>query len=598
MPAEASADAVLPAELRGQRVARITGLRLRAWWLRNRALVAFAAACAAIGLGVWGYLEAPGKEYSVGDAAYRTLALFAVGAGADGPDTQVDVARWIAPLVVGWTAIVVLFALFQQQSQLLRVRFGARRHVIVAGLGRRGLLLVERLHAARVSVVVVERDDRHPGLPSLRQRGVPVVQGDARDPEILLRARADRALHLVCCCDTDATNLEVLAAAARLADHPGWLPATVHVLLETPELRTRLEVRSFFAPDRRRLRADFASLDELSAKALVGAAGGGWALTGDPVTIVALAGTRTTRLACAQAVRRARADAERVRLVLVGAGAARDGEALRRDAPWVFDAAEVTTLPWDLTHEPAVPAELPPEAGLALVGDPDDALALAAAAVLAQHVRCRAGVVVDVAEDLPAGTLETAGLGLPGVIPVAAARRVLGPDLLLDTAGEAVARARHEAYVRAELAAGHTPAGNPSLVSWDELPETLKESNRRYADAIGRAVLELGGRLVPLDPLAPPPEVDLEPDVVERLARAEHERWTRDLRDDGWQPTTGAKDPVLRRHPQLVPWEQLDEDERRKDREAVRTLPAVLAVAGYRLEPADGAPRPVPVGAA
>jgi hypothetical protein len=147
-----------------------------------------------------------------------------------------------------------------------------------------------------------------------------------------------------------------------------------------------------------------------------------------------------------------------------------------------------------------------------------------------------------------------------------------------------LARAKHEEYLREERARGHTAADNPSLVPWDELPEPLKESNRRFADGIGPKLEAAGCAIVPA-PLgtAEANGFAFSEEEVEELARVEHDRWAQDLIRDGWKPTAGPKDPDARLHPLLVPWEQLPEAERDKDREPVRELPAMLARAGFRL---------------
>jgi hypothetical protein len=74
---------------------------------------------------------------------------------------------------------------------------------------------------------------------------------------------------------------------------------------------------------------------------------------------------------------------------------------------------------------------------------------------------------------------------------------------------------------------------------------------------------------------------------VEELAREEHDRWCRDLEADGWR-FGRVKDPVAKRHPNLVPWEELTEDDRDKDREPIALLPSMLARAGFQIERGAG----------
>jgi hypothetical protein len=66
------------------------------------------------------------------------------------------------------------------------------------------------------------------------------------------------------------------------------------------------------------------------------------------------------------------------------------------------------------------------------------------------------------------------------------------------------------------------------------------------------------------------------------LARREHERWWRERESDGWT-FAPQKDISAKRSPYLVPWEDLSEEIRDKDRDIVRGIPAFLARAGFRV---------------
>jgi hypothetical protein len=166
---------------------------------------------------------------------------------------------------------------------------------------------------------------------------------------------------------------------------------------------------------------------------------------------------------------------------------------------------------------------------------------------------------------------------------VSAGLPALARDLFTHSGLEIIARARHADYVHQELSRQGADGGNPSLVEWERLPESLKDSNRRFAQSVGSAVGELGGALRPLTAAPTGADLDLPADRLEELAQREHERWVRDLQRDGWRTTDGAKDPHGKRHPLLVPWESLSEHEREKDRDSVRGLPRMLSLVGYEL---------------
>jgi hypothetical protein len=170
------------------------------------------------------------------------------------------------------------------------------------------------------------------------------------------------------------------------------------------------------------------------------------------------------------------------------------------------------------------------------------------------------------------------------VEPFGVLSAALVPDLVLTGTNEVLARAKHEDYLRQEVAKGVKMGDDPSMRPWGELPESLKGSNRRFADGVGSILSEAGCAVVPAPLIDPLGELEGFGDhEVERLAEFEHDRWVADLQRDGWTYTTGRKDPEAKKHPLLVPWEQLGEPEKEKDRDAVRLIPQMLAEAGYEL---------------
>jgi RyR domain len=146
---------------------------------------------------------------------------------------------------------------------------------------------------------------------------------------------------------------------------------------------------------------------------------------------------------------------------------------------------------------------------------------------------------------------------------------------------EQLARAVHEEYVQSRLAEGGHALDDPSLGSWDELPETLKASNRSQAMQIEKKLRAVGCALVPLHGREAAP-FEFTDDEVELLARIEHDRWVDERRRSGWQ-FGGERDVRTRRTPYLVPWEQLSEAIRDLDRETALKLPRYAARTGQQI---------------
>jgi hypothetical protein len=143
---------------------------------------------------------------------------------------------------------------------------------------------------------------------------------------------------------------------------------------------------------------------------------------------------------------------------------------------------------------------------------------------------------------------------------------------------ERIARAIHEWYRRNQH--GRKPADDPAMRPWEELAESLKESNRDQASyiwvklrAIGYAIGAANGK---------PVIVKFTTKETEQLAEMEHERWVAERLADGW--TLGPERDVERKiTPHLVAWEQLADEIREYDREAGEAIPQILAGAGLEI---------------
>ncbi len=146
-------------------------------------------------------------------------------------------------------------------------------------------------------------------------------------------------------------------------------------------------------------------------------------------------------------------------------------------------------------------------------------------------------------------------------------------------ANDRLARAIHDDYVRRRE--GSLPADDPALRDWDALAEPLRASSRHQAADIERKLASIGCEARPAPEVAGEP-VDLEPEEIEALARLEHFRWVEDRLRQGWSLGT-SRDVAGKRSPYLVPWNELSEDVRDLDRDAVRLIPRLLADSGLRI---------------
>ena len=509
-------------------------------------------------LGYLGFERLPdGDEWGFGDSLHRSIQLFVLESGGVAPPVpwELEVARLLAPAVTVYAAVLAGIALFRDRLRELGVRLRARDHVVVAGLGSKGFPLARRLHEGGERVVAVERDPAAPGVAGCVARGIAVIAGDARDPRILERAALGRARRLFALCGDDGANADV-AFAARRAGGPAL---TAYVHLDDLELWRRLQGHELAAAGSG-VRVEYFNLADAAARML---------LDEHPPRPPHVLLWGVDGIGESVALHAARMAAGRLRLTICGPDAGGDRARLLARHPRLGEVCELAVEPADGP---------PPTAAYVCMADE----ARAVSAALALHASAGVPVVVTVREEDEG--LPTALHGGGGVVPFGVLTRVMTSDLVTHRTTEVLARAKHEQYVRDERARGRTPEENPSMVPWHELGESLRESNRRFAEGVGEKLRAAGVAVVPA-PLADPAAATatLPEEQVEELAIAEHERWCRDLIADGWRHGAGPKDPERRLHPSIVPWSELSEEERDKDREPVRALPEMLARVGFEL---------------
>jgi ppGpp synthetase/RelA/SpoT-type nucleotidyltranferase len=139
-----------------------------------------------------------------------------------------------------------------------------------------------------------------------------------------------------------------------------------------------------------------------------------------------------------------------------------------------------------------------------------------------------------------------------------------------DEALEAMAKSIHAAYVA--KVQSNSPA---KALPWHELDETFQKANIEQARYSIR-ILEAAGFGVRA---AEDPVVfsEFTAEELEKMAELEHGRWNVDRLREGWR--WGSRDDAMKLHDCLVPWNELTEEIKNYDREAVLAFPAILAEA-------------------
>jgi hypothetical protein len=552
-------------------------LHVSQWW------IIAGAAVTAVLLGMLGFRDwapvAGEPTPTFWDRAYRTAQLFTLESGSvatgENVPLSLQVARFLAPLVTAGALVRAVLGLFQEQAQLLRLR-ATRHHVVVCGLGRKGTALARSLREHGHRVVAVEHDAENDLVVTCRSAGVPVIIGDSTDPEVLRRAGIGRAMFLVALCGRSSVNAQVATVAHDLSrGRRRALTCMAHIV--EPDLAHLLQTRFPATEDAAPFRLEFFDLYERAARVLLQRHPPFRAGDRTPHLLVVGLGRLGSRLTV-EATRswRLAGHTDRLRVSVVDPQAEQQVATMLTAHPEVATACtvEVTGLVAD------------PTVSTAVVCLGNEAQALQTALEVHRSLADPTTPVVvraETLEGIPA-LLATAAPDFSGLRGFAMLDETCDAELLFGGFTESLAQMLHTRFLATREAQGwrHGPRdqarrASPAILPWTELPDRFKDSSRDQAAHTAAKLARVGCELAELTDWDAT-TFTFSDDELDLLARMEHDRWS------AYERRTGSRLPWRRtQHADLVPWEELSEEERDVDRAFVRSLPPLLAQLGYQV---------------
>jgi len=147
------------------------------------------------------------------------------------------------------------------------------------------------------------------------------------------------------------------------------------------------------------------------------------------------------------------------------------------------------------------------------------------------------------------------------------------PAIMLDEITDTLAQEVHRYYCE---------AFNEKIEPWERLSESLREANRQQADSIMAKVTSLGYLIDENRPRTDTKTKILKQEDIETLAILEHERWMAERISKGWR-FGEQRNNILKRHPSIISYHSLNNREKEKDKNAVRSLFEIAAATGFNL---------------
>jgi hypothetical protein len=556
------------------------------WW------VVGLAAVAAFVLGFAGFFE---HYHSVTDATYNSLKLFIFheSEANDRVGVCVNIARFLAPAVAGYAALITLGSLFYERW--LQMKVARRRgHIVLCGLGYVGNAFLESLHRARKRVVVIEKDAESPNRRLCRQLGVPFIVGDAQQIRTLQAAGIERAARLLAVTPDDAVNTEIVARAQELtrpkSEQGRRLERTVLTHRRGGDLRCLAQIGDpdlcmwLRIEESKRHDAesalDFFNPDEISARLLLDEFPLDVTCERPHILVAHLDG-RGARLifhAARQWYDHRRDNTVPLLVTVVDDNAEQQVDALLGQYPvlenekvcdFALCSASVRSIQRQLANEA-------PRISRAYVTAYDDAHGLETALKLRREfdaLNANVPLVLALSGAEGVASLVTSS-SVPDMEVFPTLQQTCNADFAEGGSFETMARAVHARY-------GDIQAGKSKPRAWSELSESFKESNRSQARHIAVKLNEIRCQIVPLRDWGAI-DFTFTDEEIEKLAEMEHERWWDERRADGWS-WGEERDEKLKKSPYMVEWKELRPDIADLDREFVRAIPALLASVGLQV---------------
>jgi len=576
--------------------------RLRLKWLDYKWLIFSALILVILGLGYTGFSKlyaSLGETRTPLDILYRTLQLLTLESGfADGIiPWELELARLLAPAVAAYAALMTLSVIFKKQFQLLRLRF-FKEHLVICGLGRKGVLLAQKFREQGSRVVVIELDEGNDLVEQCRESGATVLIGNAASQELLCKARIHKAKYLIAVCGDDGINAEIAVLAFDLVGKRKGKVLTCIIHIVEPQLCRLLEKQEIGTRKIGAFRLEFFNIFDKGAWSWLGQYSPFLDTEGmrisKPHLLIVGAGRMGMSL-IAQAARKWKESSPNGNIKICVTIIDTKSEAIKKlldlRYPVVRKSCSLKYLQMDIESSDFEEArflfdkEKKCDITSIFICLDNDSFGLSTALILHRRTKkYNIPIMVRMARDAGLARLlhrgekrddSYAALHVFGLLD-----RTCHPEQVLLGTKEILARAIHEDYRNRQKKKGETSKTNPSLVSWDELPEDLQESNRQQADHIGEKLKDMGYDVSELENWDEK-LFEFAPEEIEMMAKVEHKRWVEERKRSGWR--LGQKNIKRKKTPYLIPWDELDEETKEKDRAPVRNLPFYLREAGYKI---------------
>lgn len=555
-------------------------------------LVVLAVVAFLLGMvGYESYYSLQNTATTMSDLAYLSLNLFFMQfAAKETLPLALDIARWLAPSTLSYTLIKTLMSLMQGHIQRFRLRY-LRGHAVVLGLNNRSMNIALSFKQHGFKTVVIDEDEHNRYWGELKKNKINILVANPADSAILTATNVSKAAYLFACTSIDTANLNVIYEVFRLKQGSVDGPTLNTVCqIDNRTLLHALNNRPLFATNHHKLTTRTINYNFVSARWLLNEFGPHKVITNlsqlNSFSVVILSdNVFTAELILRLAEIGIYGFSDKIRIVLVGANSAKICSDLEGHYPAIQELLTLEAVIPSRYNDSEFQSQLKqiapkliyicaPETG-------DKLLALQSVCDLAFKPQI---VVCETDNQRSFEWLQGEYSKQKNVHFADVNSAICHYEDVFENRLDRIAIAVHHNYVAQQLAKGETAVQNSSLVSWDELPEVLKDANRNQAD---HAAIKCYFLIGDTFPSAKTIRATLTETSIQILAKMEHQRWVAEKKLSGWQYTSGNKDPVKRLSPSLINWDNLSNEEKQKDIDTIDLLPVLVELINTARNPSS-----------
>ena len=538
--------------------------------------------------------EASSFNYSYWDIFYSTLQMYILESDAETGSAQwtiyLQVARFLAPIVIIWSAFrAAMLILANQISTIRRARI--KGHIIIIGSGNLVNTLIrdycETHSVIHISSTITKKINVADGSRFFQ------LEGDATSDEILRTARVNYSKRIFITTGSDSYNRNISSSLASfLEEQPIKDNITCHY-----ELRSGTKQASNISSylNNEKVSLNYFNPDRITARELIKAYPPHFKRLpnyGDKPIHVLLVGFNEFGQEIAKQLIRVchYLDLKNLRLTIVDEGNHRSWKRFKKELPALnmvadvifenFDPCSLTLDHWDNLQDKergvfdaVYIADLDQEESYNIALDARDGLG----------TKTNPDLVVICSID----PISALGSG-PGAIVIPynidkaswTLENFINGKADEDSNGQEGAKTIHEKYLK------QVKAHKESLTdlkdwtekeahkTWDMLPEYLRDKNRDQADHFpikSKIILKLLSASNKREDF-----FNNNKEILEQMAELEHRRWMASSVVSGFRFGEKRDELIKRTHPDIVPYDRLDEDTKNYDRNVIESLVKTL----------------------